>query len=112
MSDARWTAGDPRDRSILGFRTRHGGPRGPMSKSSWHRMRKDGRAPRLTHVSPGRAIVTAEDELRWEEARANPTGTEAALIKKVDEYRLARARHAARNSARSPNHVSKRKRGD
>jgi len=104
---APWVAGCNDDRSILGFRIRHGSSRGPMSARFYHEMQKRGVGPRETVVL-GKTIITERDERAWEEARANPTGTEARLVAKVRERRHQRALKAGRASAASPEHISKR----
>jgi hypothetical protein len=101
-----WVVGNPHDRSITGFRVRHGTERGPMSKATFYRLRKMGLTPRETPVSPHRSIITVADEAAYERARANPTGTEAKLNAKMKKARIRRAKKAAR-AALDGNHVSK-----
>ena len=103
--------GDPRDRSIFGFRARHGSRRGPMSTATYCRLRNAGRGPKETVLTPGMVIVTVEDETAWDRARSNPTGAEAQLVAKMRAARVARAQKAGQAAAASPNHVSKQRRG-
>ena len=100
---------DPNDRSVTGFRIRHGSARGPMSRTLYYRLKKAGRGPREIRVTPTMIIITPEDELAWHDSLAHPRDTEQRLIAKVDARRLARAKKAAAASAASPRHVSKKK---
>jgi hypothetical protein len=104
--DPKWVAGNPNDRSITGFRHRHGSERGPMSKATYYRLRNAGRGPVETPVSANRVIITVENELKWERSRSNPTGTEAKLVAKAKRARIKRAKKAAQ-AALDGNHVSK-----
>jgi hypothetical protein len=104
-----WIVGNPHDRSITGFRYRHGSAHGPMSKSAYYRLRNAGLGPVETPVSANRVIITVKDEKAWEKARANPSGTEAKLVAKMKKARIKRAKKAAIAAKESPNHVSKSK---
>jgi hypothetical protein len=104
-----WVPGNVNDRSVEGFRIRHGGRRGPMSKSKYHRLKNEGRAPRETVIGPNTTLITVADELAWDQERANPTDTEARLIAKVKAMRVKRAKKAAVAAAASPLHVSKQR---
>jgi len=105
-----WIPGNPNDRSVTGFRIRHGSARGPMSRRFYYEMKKSGLAPVETTVNK-KVIITAAAEADWEAARTNPTGTEARLQAKAKAQRVARAKKAGQVAAASPNHVSKRRRG-
>jgi len=109
QDDTPWAPGDPRDRSIFGFRARHGSRRGPMSTATYCRLRNSGRGPNETVLTPGMVIITAEDEIAWDRARANPTGKEAQLVAKMRAARVARAQKAGQAAAMSPRHVSKQR---
>ena len=102
-----WTPGNPNDRSVTGFRIRHGGPRAPMSRRFYQVMQQRGLGPRETIIN-NKTIITAADEAAWEAARANPTGTEAKLIEAVKAMRHRRAKLAGAAAAKSARHVSKR----
>jgi hypothetical protein len=104
-----WEPGDPRDRSILGFRCRHGGSRGPMSKSLFHKMKNAGLGPRETHLY-GKTIITVQDELAWDAARATPKGAEAREVAEAAAWRSTRARTAAAIAIKSPTHPCNLKR--
>jgi hypothetical protein len=104
-----WVVGNPHDRSPTGFRVRHGSARGPMSPSTYHRLKNAGLGPEETPVSAHRSIITVENELAWERARSNPTGTEAEFIAKMKKVRIRRAKKAAQAALAGPNHVSKLK---
>jgi hypothetical protein len=98
-----WVPGNPNDRSIEGFRVRHGGRRGPMSKSHYYKLKNESRGPRET-VLGGKIVITPLDEAAWDEARANPTGAEALLLAQQAERRRERARRGAAAAIRSPLH--------
>jgi hypothetical protein len=103
-----WVAGNPNDRSIRGFRIRHGSSRGPMSTSFYNRLKKEGRGPRESYAD-GKVFISVEAEQEWDKARANPTGTEAKLVERMKAMRRQRALKAGRASAASPRHVSKQR---
>jgi hypothetical protein len=110
MSDSDWVPGNPNDRSIEGFRIRHGGRNGPMSKSKYYALKKENRGPRETCLGGGKIVITPLDEAAWDEARANPTGVEARLRAKQAEWRRERARKMAKAAVKSPDHpCNKRK---
>jgi hypothetical protein len=98
-----WLPGDPRDRSVTGFRIRNGGSHGPMSKTKYYKLKKEGRGPRETFLGT-QSIITPQNELAWQEARANPKGTEARLLAAEAKRRSARARSAAVAAMKSPLH--------
>jgi hypothetical protein len=101
-----WVAGNPNDRSIRGFRIRHGTSRGPMSASFYNRLKKAGRGPKESYVD-GKVFISVENEEAWDRARSDPSGTEAKLIAKMKAMRHRRALKAGRASAASAKHVSK-----
>ena len=83
-----------------------------MSRSLYYKLKKQGRGPRETHLG-GKIIITIQDELAYDVARANPKGTEARLNKLAAERRSERARRAAAAAIKSPKHpcnVKRRKR--
>jgi hypothetical protein len=106
-----WVPGNPNDRSVRGFRIRHGGSRGPMSVTLYNKLKREGRGARETVV--GTTIsISPEDEKAWDDARANPTDpTELESIAKTRARWHKRALAAGAAAARSPNHVSKLKLG-
>jgi hypothetical protein len=106
---APWVAGNPNDRSVSGFRIRHGSARGPMSRGFYYKMKRRGDGPRETYLSPDRIIITPADEARWLEARSNPQGTEARLIARAEAARKIRACKAGRAAIASPRHATKGK---
>jgi hypothetical protein len=95
---------------VLGFRIRHGTSRGPMSIAFYNRLKRKKRGPRETVVD-GVIIILPDDERAWDEARRNPSDTEAQLIAKTRERWHRRALAAGRAAAASPVHVSKLKLG-
>ena len=54
-----WVPGNPNDRSVRGFRIRHGSARGPMSKSAYYVMKSQGRGPVEIQVR-GVIVITAK----------------------------------------------------
>jgi len=106
-----WITGNPFDRSVEGFRTRHGSAKGPMSRAHYAKLKKLKIAPRETVLGDGVVIITVADEAAWEEARANPTGKEAARVAEVRKRWRERALAAGAKAAESPIHVSKLKLG-
>ena len=106
-----WVPGNPNDRSVRGFRVRHGGARGPMSVTLYNKLKKLGLAPRETIVG-NVVIITVDDERAWDNARSNPTDdTELKLIAETRRRWHRRALAAGRAAAASPIHVSKLKLG-
>lgn len=105
-----WEPGDPRDRSITGFRIRNGRTRGPMSTWKFYDLQRKGLGPRLTHLGPTSIIITPQDELAWQEARANPKGTELKLISLEAKRRSIRMRKASVEALKSPLHPANVKR--
>lgn len=102
-----WTPGGDNDRSITGFRIRHGSGKGPMSRRFYYSLRAKGLGPRETVLAPKKIIITKSDELAWEKARASPKGTEARLHAMAAARRLEIATMGGKASAEGPNHVSK-----
>jgi hypothetical protein len=81
--------------------------RNGISLSTYNKLKKQGRGPR--EMTLGRAIrISATAERDWQAARENPSDTEARLIKREKEARVRSARKAAKISAASPHHVSRR----
>jgi hypothetical protein len=101
-----WTPGNAHDRSVTGFRIRHGGARGPMSRNLYNRLKLSGRGPRESHAG-GMTFISVEDEAAWDAARANPTGSEAKAVARMKQMRHQRAVMAGTAAAASPKHVSK-----
>jgi hypothetical protein len=101
-----WVTGNPGDRSITGFRHRHGSAQGPMSRNHYYKLKDAGRAPRETEVD-GVIMILPEDEAAWERMMANPGGTEQQLIAKAQEMRHRRSLKAGAASAAGSKHVSK-----
>ena len=89
-----WEPGNPHDRSVLGFRVRHGGAKGPMSKSKYLSLKKAGRAPRETELN-GMIIISRRAEEEWDRANERPTGALARLVKREAEARHRKARLGA-----------------
>jgi hypothetical protein len=105
-----WVPGNPNDRSVLGFRIRHGGARGPMSVKQYITLKKAGRGPRETVVGDVVKILP-EDERAFDDACRNPTEEEAARVAATRARWRKRALRAGAASKKSPIHVSKLKLG-
>jgi hypothetical protein len=97
--------GSAADRSVTGFRLRHGN----MSRSDYYRRKKEGRGPRETWYGARTVIITPKDEAEWDRQRARPDATEQRLLAKLQKKRTEKARKAAAASVASRNHVSKQK---
>jgi hypothetical protein len=81
--------------------------RNRISHTTFFKLKAQNRAPRMMHL--GAAVrISIEAERDWRAAREAPTDTEARLIAKEAAARIAASRRAAKLSAASPNHVSKR----
>jgi hypothetical protein len=109
MDDIEWVPGNPHDRSITGFRIRHGSARGPMSRNLYNKLKRSGRGPKESYAD-GVIYITPADECAWDEARSNPRGTEAKLVARMKQMRHQRALKAGRAAAASLKHISKRRR--
>src|SRR5262245_36732556 len=97
---AEWVPGNENDRSILGFRIRNGGARGPMSKSQYKSLQKSGRGPREIRAL-NTIIITPEEEAEWRRERTEPKGAEARLRAREDRARKQRARNAGRKGVKA-----------
>ena len=99
--------GSAEDRSVTGFRLRHG----RMSRASYYRAKKEGRGPKETVYGSRTIVILPKDEADWDRARARPDATERRLLAKMQLKRTAKAKKAAAASLTSGNHISqKRKR--
>jgi hypothetical protein len=92
-SDRDWVPGNPFDRSVSGFRHRHGTSKGPMSKSKYHSLKKAGRAPREMELG-GMILITPEAEAEWERVNTAPKGALQRLAQREAADRSRRAKHA------------------
>jgi hypothetical protein len=101
-----WLPGNPNDRSVSGFRIRHGGARGPMSVGFYNKLKSEGRGPHETVVD-GVILILPDDEKAWDDARRNPSDDEAKLIAQKRAKWHKRALAAGAAAKRSPIHVSK-----
>ena len=108
--EATWVPGNPNDRSIGGFRIRHGSARGPMSIHFYNTLKRAKRGPKETVVN-GVIMILPPDEAAWDEAMRNPTGDEAARIAARRELWHRRAKTAAKAAVESAEHVSQLKLG-
>jgi hypothetical protein len=104
-----WVPGNLNDRSVLGFRIRHGSSRGPMSLSLYRRLQREGRGPAETVIG-GAIRITPEAERAFDEARANPTDAELKSIAATRARWHRRALAAGAASKKSPKHISKNRR--
>src|SRR5262245_35263993 len=104
-----WVPGNPNDRSVRGFRVRHGGARGPMSITLYNKLKREGRGPVETVIG-NVVVILPDDERAFDDARRKPDDTEAKLIAKTRERWHHRAKKAGAAAKASPYHVSKIKR--
>lgn len=94
---ANWEPGNPNDRSVLGFRIRHGSARGPMSKQKYQGLKNKGRGPQ--EISDGHTIIiSVEAEAEWDRKQATPKGALARLVEAEAKARRQRARYAGAKS--------------
>ena len=101
-----WVPGNVHDRSVLGFRIRHGTSRGPMSVAFYNKLKRASLGPVETVV--GTTIsISPQSEQAWDDARRNPTGDEAARVAATRARWHERALKAGKKAAKSPIHVSK-----
>jgi hypothetical protein len=101
-----WIKGNPNDRSVEGFRIRHGSANGPMSRKFYYTLKKKNLAPREIIVL-NKTIITPQDELAWDQARAEPKGAEARMVAKTKAWRRRRSKKSGAAAAASPKHISK-----
>lgn len=96
MTNDNWVPGNPFDRSVYGFRVRHGGRKGPMSKTKYFTLRKAGLGPQEQFIG-GMIRITPEAEAAWDAAMMAPkrSGAAARLA-----WREARAQQAKKKSKR------------
>jgi hypothetical protein len=94
-----WFPGNPNDRSVYGFRWRHGGRKGPMSKTKYFALKKAGRGPRELELN-GTIIITAKAEAEWERLHSAPKGALAKLVAKEAAMRKRRAKAGAAEARR------------
>jgi hypothetical protein len=110
MTMTEWIPGNEHDRSIGGFRIRHGSARGPMSIAFYNRLKRKKRGPVETVVD-GVIMILPADERAWDEMMRDPVGEEAERIAARRELWHQRAKTAAKAAVKSAEHVSKLKLG-
>jgi hypothetical protein len=106
MRMTMWVKGGDGDLSVTGFRYRNGSASGPMSLKLYNSLKRRGLGPKESIVG-SKVVVFPEHERAWREARANPTGEEAARVAELRAKWHRRALAAGRAAAASPIHVSK-----
>src|SRR6516225_3872700 len=110
MAMEAWVPGNPNDRSIGGFRIRHGSGRGPMSLHFYNTLARAKRGPKETVVN-GVIMILPPDEAAWDEAMRNPTGEEAERVAARRAKWRERSLKAGAAAVKSAEHVSKLKLG-
>jgi hypothetical protein len=96
---------EPQAFTIAQFCARNG-----IGLGLFHKLKGQGRAPRLMVLGRRKILISLEAEQAWHAARENPDSTEAALLAREAERRSAIGRRAGTLAAASPRHVSKRQR--
>src|SRR5262245_55156939 len=96
-----WIPGSVNDRSVTGFRIRHGSNVAPMSRSFYYGMKKRGEGPREKHVG-GKVLITIEAEAEWDARDASPDGAEARSIEKINAMRYRRGEARGRGVGKVP----------
>ena len=104
MSENDWVPGNVNDRSITGFRIRHGSAKGPMSRKAYYALKKSGKGPRESYRG-GVLFISIKAEADWDNACSDPK--RSAKTRKRHHLRALKAGAA---SADSPNHISKTRR--
>jgi hypothetical protein len=74
-----------------------------ISLSTFHKLQREGKGPRLMDISPIRISIEAERE--WRAARDRPND----VASRKRDARVAAGRRAGELAVRSPRHVSKRR---
>jgi hypothetical protein len=92
-----WVPGNPFDRSVFGFRVRHGGKKGPMSKTKYAELKKKKLGPRET-IMDGMVRIMPPDEEEYDRRMAAPLGTAARLARR--EAQAAARRVSKRRNKR------------
>jgi hypothetical protein len=105
-----WVKGGAGDLSVTGFRNRNGSASGPMSLKLYNSLKRRGLGPKESIVGE-KVVIFPQHEAEWQEARANPTGDEAARIAELRAKWHRRALKAGKAAAESPIHVSKIRKG-
>jgi hypothetical protein len=82
--------------------------RNALSLSTFRKMIKAGRGPRLTFIGPSKSLITLKAEQDWLKAIEHPDAATLALREAEAVLRKAKSKVAGLNAAASPNHVSKR----
>jgi hypothetical protein len=83
--------------------------RNSISPTHYHKLKREGRAPR--EMALGRAIrISLSAEEAWRRARELPDDTEARLIARESKARECLAKKAGDAAIQSPRHISKRHR--
>ena len=98
--------GSINDRSVTGFRIRHGSGGKPMSRSFYYKMKDRDEGPVEKHVG-GKVFITVAAEAEWDARVPSPDSAEAKSIEKINAMRRRRAKAAGTAALASPLHVSK-----
>jgi hypothetical protein len=86
-----WIPGNPNDRSIAGFRLRHGGRKAAMSKSKYYSMRKAGIGP-VEQIIGRMRRITPEAEREWDERMMAAAAASGDTATRLARRELKRAR--------------------
>jgi hypothetical protein len=87
--------------SIDQFCQRHG-----FSRGKYFSMRRLGIGPVEMRLGPNMVRISAESDLAWQHARANPTGGERVEIEQGKAALAARGRKAGSVAVKSDRHIS------
>ncbi len=90
--------------SIPEFCVRNG-----ISKSKYHKLKKEGRGPAEMRLGVLAVRITVEAERAWHVAMSNPSGEEAVLRAKMVEEAVQRGQRAGRLAVLSARHPSNAK---
>jgi len=112
-AEGNWVSGNPNDRSVYGFRVRHGGRKGPMSKTKYFALRKAGLGPQEQFIG-GMIRITAEAEAAWDAKMMTPKYAGAAARLAWREARAEQAqarRQRAKDAALAGVQARKKRKG-
>lgn len=85
--------------------------RNDISKSTFYKLKKQGRGPRIMRLGRAHRITPAAEQ-DWRAEREFPSDAECRLLLLEEQARCRIARKAAAASVASPRHISKRGRGN
>lgn len=83
--------------------------RNRISKTTYQKLRRDGRGPREMKLGGTLVRISVEAEQEWRTARERPSNAELRLLQREAEHRRRVNRRNGQRSAASPNHINKQR---